>query len=116
MLIWTWLVLTVRPTMTETTALGAAMAAGNAEGIDVWSLESLDQDTITSDVFTPAVTESGMQKVLNIFCVQMGNLYCFVTDRDSRYARWKDAVKRTLGWETILDDGSADPGKPVDLN
>lgn len=34
---------TVRPTMTETTALGAAMAAGNAEGIDVWSLDSLDR-------------------------------------------------------------------------
>ncbi len=29
--------------MTETTALGAAMAAGNAEGIDVWSLDSLDR-------------------------------------------------------------------------
>lgn len=37
-------------------------------------------------------------------------------DRGSRYTRWKDAVKRTLGWETILDDGIADPGKPVDLN
>ncbi len=34
---------TVRPTMTETTALGAAMAAVNAEGIDVWSLDSLDR-------------------------------------------------------------------------
>ena len=34
---------TVTPTMTETTALGAAMAAGNAEGIDVWSLDSLDR-------------------------------------------------------------------------
>ncbi|XP_046456345.1 glycerol kinase-like isoform X1 [Daphnia pulex] len=78
----------VRPTMTETTALGAAMAAGNAEGIDVWSLDSLDQNSITSDTFTPAVSES---------------------DRGSRYTRWKDAVKRTLGWETILDDGIADP-------
>jgi hypothetical protein len=27
--------------MTEATALGAAMAAVNAEGIDVWSLDSL---------------------------------------------------------------------------
>lgn len=45
--------------MTETTALGAAMAAGNAEGIDVWSLDSLDQNSITSDTFTPAVSESG---------------------------------------------------------
>jgi hypothetical protein len=26
------------------------------------------------------------------------------------------AVNRTLGWETILDDGSPDPAKSVDLN
>jgi glycerol kinase len=45
--------------MTETTALGAAMAAGNAEGIDVWSMDSLDQNSITSDTFSPAVSESG---------------------------------------------------------
>ena len=46
--------------MTETTALGAAMAAGNAEGIDVWSLDSLDQNTITSDNFSPAISEAGL--------------------------------------------------------
>ena len=104
--------------MTETTALGAAMAAGNAEGIDVWSLDSLDQNGITSDTFTPAVSESGTSKVVQLLisdidCVLFDVNY---TDRDSRYTRWKDAVKRTLGWETILDDGSADPGKSVDLN
>ena len=54
----------VRPTMTETTALGAAMAAGNAEGINVWSLDSLDQNTITSDKFTPAISEGGTLIVL----------------------------------------------------
>lgn len=102
--------------MTETTALGAAMAAGNAEGIDVWSLDSLDQNSITSDTFTPAVSESGILAVLLLF--PDVDFFCWtsITDRDSRYTRWKDAVKRTLGWETILDDGSADPGKPVDLN
>ena len=45
--------------MTETTALGAAMAAGNAEGVGVWSLESLDQNTITSDTFKPSINETG---------------------------------------------------------
>jgi glycerol kinase len=94
------------------------MAAGNAEGIDVWSLDSLDQNGITSDTFTPAVSESGTSKVVQLLisgidCVLFDVNY---TDRDSRYTRWKDAVKRTLGWETILDDGSADPGKSVDLN
>lgn len=36
--------------------------------------------------------------------------YHNLVDRDTRYARWKDAVKRTLGWETVLDDESVDPG------
>lgn len=36
--------------------------------------------------------------------------FIFNLDRNARYARWKDAVKRTLGWETINDDGSEDPG------
>lgn len=107
----------VRPTMTETTALGAAMAAGNAEGIDVWSLESLDQNAITCDNFSPRVSEAGMSQfeIVNRVVEEINNEK-LVLDRDSRYARWKDAVKRTLGWETILDDGSADPGKSVDLN
>lgn len=35
------------------------MAAGNAEGVGVWSLDSLDQNTITSDVFKPKVNEEG---------------------------------------------------------
>ena len=43
------------------------MAAGNAEGIDVWSLDSLDQNGITSDTFTPAVSESGTSKVVQLF-------------------------------------------------
>ena len=50
----------VRPSMTETTALGAAMAAGAAEGIDVWNMEEGQATTITTDVFTPSVTQSGL--------------------------------------------------------
>ncbi len=49
----------VRPTMTESSALGAAMAAGNAEGIDVWCFETSDRSTITSDIFTPTITAEG---------------------------------------------------------
>lgn len=47
--------LVVRPLMAETTALGAAMAAGNAKGIEVWDLESVVQ--VPSDTFQPSVTE-----------------------------------------------------------
>lgn len=45
--------------MTETTALGAAMAAGNAEGVGVWNLGKLDLNMITFDNFTPKIAEEG---------------------------------------------------------
>ncbi len=45
--------------MPETTALGAAMAAGAAEGVNVWSLNEGDLATITTDTFTPSITEKG---------------------------------------------------------
>jgi glycerol kinase len=50
---------TVRPSMAETTALGAAMAAGAAEGIGVWDIFSEDSSNITCDVFKPKISESG---------------------------------------------------------
>lgn len=52
----------VRPTMTETTALGAAMMAGMAEGVKVWDL--VNTPKIVSDVFYPTISEDGK---LNIF-------------------------------------------------
>lgn len=41
--------------MAETTALGAAMAAGNAKGIEVWNLDSIVD--VPSDTFLPAISE-----------------------------------------------------------
>ncbi|CAL1547884.1 unnamed protein product [Lymnaea stagnalis] len=70
----------VRPSMTETTALGAAMAAGAAHGIDVWTnLEGDNQSTITCDVFEPTITSQ---------------------ERSERLAKWKSAVSRSMHWET----------------
>ena len=48
----------VRPSMTETTALGAAMAAGVAEGINVWTIS--DTTNITTDTFVPSILQKGM--------------------------------------------------------
>ncbi|OXA60911.1 glycerol kinase isoform X2 [Folsomia candida] len=73
---------TVRPSMSETTALGAAMAAGSAEGINVWDINSEDYSKIISDVFEPKITQH---------------------ERDERYWRWKEAVKRSCGWEVHPD-------------
>ncbi|KAK4872391.1 hypothetical protein RN001_014420 [Aquatica leii] len=76
----------VRPLMTETTALGAAIAAGYASGVEVWDLENIQ--SVSSDVFTPAITEN---------------------QRDMKYARWKMAIARSLDWaddnEEEVDEG-----------
>ncbi|KAG1658692.1 Glycerol kinase 3 [Nymphon striatum] len=69
------------PSMHETTALGAAMAAGAAKGVEVWSLDPKASPEITTDTFYPAITEE---------------------EREIRISRWKDAVNRSMNWE--LDD------------
>lgn len=49
----------VRPTMSETTALGAAMAAGAAEGVNVWSLSPSHLPHITSEKYEPQINTDG---------------------------------------------------------
>ncbi|XP_077986011.1 glycerol kinase-like isoform X2 [Glandiceps talaboti] len=66
----------VKPAMPETTALGAAMAAGYAIG--VWSLAAEDLTAITTDTYTPVITQE---------------------ERDARYGKWKLAVQRSMKWE-----------------
>ncbi len=66
----------VRPTVTETTALGAAYAAGLAVGF--WpDLDALRQNWGVDHTFQPQMAAA---------------------QRDSLYAGWKKAVERTLGW------------------
>jgi len=49
----------VRPSMPESTALGAAIAAGLAEGISVWNLDStVNSVDTTADIFTASISES----------------------------------------------------------
>uniref|UniRef100_A0A4W5R355 glycerol kinase n=1 Tax=Hucho hucho TaxID=62062 RepID=A0A4W5R355_9TELE len=49
----------VKPSMPETTALGAAMAAGAAEGVSVWSLCPEDLSEVTSEKFEPQINPEG---------------------------------------------------------
>ncbi|CAL7946516.1 unnamed protein product [Xylocopa violacea] len=69
-----------RSTMPDITALGAAMVAGHAEGIDVWELEGEDIETVPADTFLPTTTPE---------------------ERDARYKKWKMAVERSLGWAAV---------------
>src|SRR3954449_10540526 len=66
----------IRPAVTETTALGAAYAAGLACGF--WS----DQDELRERWSEDKRWEPSMSG----------------EDRDASYAKWKKAVERTLGW------------------
>ncbi|KAI1885443.1 hypothetical protein AGOR_G00220260 [Albula goreensis] len=69
----------VRPSMPETTALGAAMAAGAAEGIRVWNLDPAHLANVTADTFHPQIKRD---------------------ESELRYARWKKAVLKAMNWET----------------
>uniref|UniRef100_A0A4W5LGU3 Probable glycerol kinase n=1 Tax=Hucho hucho TaxID=62062 RepID=A0A4W5LGU3_9TELE len=50
----------LKPSMSETTALGAAMAAGAAEGVGVWSLTPGDLTTIPTDKYQPLINPEGL--------------------------------------------------------
>ncbi|KAH8022885.1 hypothetical protein HPB51_006243 [Rhipicephalus microplus] len=69
--------------MAETTALGAAIAAGAADGIDVWSLDSQNFPKVTTDVFEPSILPA---------------------EREQRFAKWKDAVSRSKHWQEVNPD------------
>ncbi|XP_077338698.1 glycerol kinase isoform X2 [Lithobates pipiens] len=69
----------VKPSMPETTALGAAMAAGAAEGVGVWSLNPSDLTAVTCERFEPQINPE---------------------ESEYRYARWKKAVKKSMDWES----------------
>jgi glycerol kinase len=66
----------IRPEVTETTALGAAYAAGLAVGF--WA----DQDELRERWSEDKRWEPDMDEV----------------DRERSYAKWKKAVERTFDW------------------
>lgn len=65
----------LRPEMRETTALGAAMAAGAAKGINVWDLNLTNKQFSR---FSPSVDAN---------------------KREQMYKKWKMAVQRSMNWE-----------------
>lgn len=74
--------------MPETTALGAAMAAGAAEGVSVWSLSPEDLSEVTSEKFEPQINPEGNTELLllgstHVLCVFSS--CCFNTKGLSAY-------------------------------
>jgi glycerol kinase len=78
----------VKPSMPETTALGAAMAAGAAEGVGVWSLEPKDLSAVLMERFEPQIKAE---------------------ESEIRYSTWKKAVMRSMGWVTTHSPERGDP-------
>ncbi|XP_028935455.1 glycerol kinase isoform X6 [Ornithorhynchus anatinus] len=78
----------VKPSMPETTALGAAMAAGSAEGVAVWSLDPEDLSAVTMERFEPQINEE---------------------ESEVRYATWKKAVAKSMGWATAQTSSQGVP-------
>ncbi|XP_003265849.1 glycerol kinase 2 [Nomascus leucogenys] len=78
----------IKPLMPETTALGAAMAAGAAEGVSVWSLEPQALSVLRMERFEPQIQ---------------------ATESEIRYATWKKAVMKSMGWVTSQSPKSGDP-------
>uniref|UniRef100_A0A8C5ABU0 Probable glycerol kinase n=1 Tax=Gadus morhua TaxID=8049 RepID=A0A8C5ABU0_GADMO len=70
----------VRPTMAESTALGVAMAAGAAEGVNVWDLTTDHLPQVVSETFVPQINPN---------------------ESEFRFSRWKKAVQKAMNWETI---------------
>lgn len=54
--------------MPETTALGAAMAAGAAEGVGVWSLNPGDLTAVTCERFEPQINPEGKTFLCYLNC------------------------------------------------
>ncbi len=80
----------VRPRITETTALGAAYAAGLATGF--WSgTEELAHNWQAERTWTPSMPPAR---------------------REALHAQWRRAVSRSLGWAAEADDPPAAPAAP----
>lgn len=88
----------IRAQSQDVTALGAAMVAAQAKGIDMWILEAPNQPSVPIDLFLPTTTEDGA-------CVRFQFIFsfyknCLILERNARYKKWKMAVQRSLGWAT----------------
>lgn len=82
----------IKPSMPETTALGAAMAAGAAEGVGVWSLDPENLTAVTSERFEPQINPE---------------------ESEFRYARWKKAVLKAMDWERSEPSSNGNGGNSI---
>eukprot|EP00095_Tigriopus_kingsejongensis_P002354 maker-scaffold1523_size37540-snap-gene-0.18 protein:Tk02354 transcript:maker-scaffold1523_size37540-snap-gene-0.18-mRNA-1 annotation:"glycerol kinase 3-like" len=80
-----------RPSMAETTALGAAVAAGLAQGIDVWDMSALGE--IAFDTFKPMISEES---------------------REVKMEKWRTAMQKTKDW--VHHEETETPTSKITMN
>lgn len=95
-----------RPTMRETTALGAAFAAGLAVGVwkNLMELEIVNE--VGKTVFSPKSSLEGNSTLLVVVVVIF---FEKLLDRTARCNEWDKAVQRSLNW--IVNEGTVE--KPL---
>ena len=77
----------LRPSMPETTALGAANVADMAKGVEVWKAQGTVD--LTMDRFLPRLTDN---------------------QRDVRYEHWKTTLKNSFNWvDTVASSHAISP-------
>ena len=74
--------------MSETTSLGAALAAASTVGL--WSIKDHEAST---------TTESEQPQNVTIFKPEMSQ-----ETRNLKFKRWTEAIQRSLGWASIEKD------------
>lgn len=83
----------VRPTMSETTALGVAMAAGAAEGVGVWSLSPGQLPHVTSERYEPQINPEG--KTVRVKSLQWDHMTYMTQDI-------QHIIEHRAGWPRVL--------------
>lgn len=74
------------------------MAAGQAEGIELWDMQAENHESVPTDTYLPTTTDEGRLIVIIKFISIKS--FKYISERDLRYNKWKMAVQRSLGWAT----------------
>ena len=82
------------PSLFETTALGVALAAGKAKGIDLFQLEDEEEIETKMSIFTPRVQGQGKNIYILLFIKNLLSFY--LIEREDNFAAWKKAVIKSF--------------------
>lgn len=85
------------PSMFETTALGAALAAGKAKGIDLFQLDNENEIETNASGYAPHIHDEG-EDCWTCFSLERISWSCcfFPLERENHFNGWKKAVLKSF--------------------